>query len=401
MASIAIAKEQGARSPVLLASLSLAKLYQSTGRPADAHAVLAPALEGFSPTPEMPEIAEAQALLAAMAEMEEVRSAEAHRQRRLHLHTAYGQAMMWSKGFGAEETQAAFARAAELAAKSDDFSERFAAAHGQWTSGAHPWRTAAGARAGFNVPEGSGGRWARCGSRRRPPRPCIISYNLGEFAEARIHCERALASMQPPTRAGGARTLRRGHRHVAMSCLAMTVWQLGEIEHARELIDAANRRAIEVGHIPSMSNPIILKSYLEILRGDAAAALSAAEALAALGREHGMAHLRILGDLFSGWARGRLHDPAVGAVEVRQALAAYTDFGARIHKGFYVGLLAELEVATLGAASALARIDDALALAEQVDYRCDLAFLHRIRGEVLLKRDPAIRAMAEKPSRPP
>ena len=64
--SIAVAKEQGARSFELLAALSLAKLYQSTGRLADAHAVLAPALEGFSPTPEMPEIAEAQALLVAI-----------------------------------------------------------------------------------------------------------------------------------------------------------------------------------------------------------------------------------------------------------------------------------------------------------------------------------------------
>ena len=64
--AIAIAKQQGARSFELRASLSLAKLYQSTGRPADAHAVLAPALEGFAPTPEMPEIAEAQALLAAI-----------------------------------------------------------------------------------------------------------------------------------------------------------------------------------------------------------------------------------------------------------------------------------------------------------------------------------------------
>ena len=35
-------------------------------RPAEAHAVLAPALEGFSPTPEMPEIAEAQTLLVAI-----------------------------------------------------------------------------------------------------------------------------------------------------------------------------------------------------------------------------------------------------------------------------------------------------------------------------------------------
>ena len=65
--AIAIAKQQGARSYDLLASLSLAKLYQSTGRPAEGHAVLFPALEGFSPTPEMPEIAEAQALLERLA----------------------------------------------------------------------------------------------------------------------------------------------------------------------------------------------------------------------------------------------------------------------------------------------------------------------------------------------
>ena len=72
--AIAIAKEQGARSGGLRAALSLAKLYLSTGRPVEAHAVLGPALEGFAPTPEMPEIAEAQALLAALAEMQEVRA---------------------------------------------------------------------------------------------------------------------------------------------------------------------------------------------------------------------------------------------------------------------------------------------------------------------------------------
>ena len=66
LTAIAVAKQQGARSFELRAALSLAKLYQSTARPADAHAVLAPALEGFSPTPEMPEIAEAQALLMAI-----------------------------------------------------------------------------------------------------------------------------------------------------------------------------------------------------------------------------------------------------------------------------------------------------------------------------------------------
>ena len=65
--AIAIAKQQSARSFELRAALSLAKLYRSTGRPVEAHAVLAPALEGFSPTPEMLEIADAQALLATNA----------------------------------------------------------------------------------------------------------------------------------------------------------------------------------------------------------------------------------------------------------------------------------------------------------------------------------------------
>ena len=62
--ALAIARQQGARTWGLRAALALAELYRQTGRPADALAVLAPALEGFSPTSKMPEIAEAQALLA-------------------------------------------------------------------------------------------------------------------------------------------------------------------------------------------------------------------------------------------------------------------------------------------------------------------------------------------------
>jgi hypothetical protein len=66
-AAIAIAQAQKARSFELQAALSLAKLYQSTARLAEAHAVLTPALQGFSPTPEMPEIAEAQTLLGQLS----------------------------------------------------------------------------------------------------------------------------------------------------------------------------------------------------------------------------------------------------------------------------------------------------------------------------------------------
>ncbi len=66
LTAIAVAKLQATRSFELRAALSLAKLYRATGRPADAHAVLAPALEGFSPTSEMSEIEAALELIAAI-----------------------------------------------------------------------------------------------------------------------------------------------------------------------------------------------------------------------------------------------------------------------------------------------------------------------------------------------
>jgi adenylate cyclase len=66
-AAIAIAQSQKARSFELRAALSLAKLYRAPNRDADAHAVLAPAVEGFPPTRQFAELTEAQALLAALS----------------------------------------------------------------------------------------------------------------------------------------------------------------------------------------------------------------------------------------------------------------------------------------------------------------------------------------------
>ena len=61
-----IATRQGALSYRLLAALSLAKLYQATGRIDEADAVLRPALGGLSPTAEMSEITDAQSFMATL-----------------------------------------------------------------------------------------------------------------------------------------------------------------------------------------------------------------------------------------------------------------------------------------------------------------------------------------------
>ncbi len=61
--ALRLASEQGSSVLALLAALSLAKFLSTRGRLGDAYAILAPALEGFAPTPHLPAIAEAQALI--------------------------------------------------------------------------------------------------------------------------------------------------------------------------------------------------------------------------------------------------------------------------------------------------------------------------------------------------
>jgi class 3 adenylate cyclase/tetratricopeptide (TPR) repeat protein len=395
LTAITIAKQQTTRSFGLRAALALAKLHRSTDRSVEAHDILAPALEGFSPTPEMPEIAEAQALLAALTETDEVKAAIAQRERRVHLQTSYSQAMMFSKGYDAKETKVAFARAAELATRSSDFSERFGVANGQWTTAFMrcEFRTAGELASAFLREAEDLGRLVEVGVARRSL--ALISYFVGNFLEARTHCEKALDACNPERDREARERFTDDTGTQALSCLGATSWQLGEVQHARELIDAATRRVTEPGHFPSMALSLSWRWFIENKRGDAAAALNAAEALAVLGREHGLSYWRALGEVQAAWARGRLIDPTARVAEFRRALGAFADQGTRVGVPFYDALLAQLEVETLGPAVALERIENALALADRVEFRCELSFMHRIRGDILCKFDPADPASQE------
>jgi predicted ATPase len=123
--------------------------------------------------------------------------------------------------------------------------------------------------------------------------------------------------------------------------------------------------------------------------------LIAAEALEGLGQEHGLPFWRTWAELSVKWARGRLHDAETGAEDLRRALADRIEQGALNDAWFYKVLLAELEADRLGAESALARIDEAMALARQVETRCNLPFLHLLSGKMLLERDLSNPAPAE------
>jgi predicted ATPase len=395
LAAIAIAREQGARGFGLLAALSLAKLYQSTGRPVEAHDVLAPALEGFSPTPEMFEIGEAKALLAGLAETDEMKAAATSRQRRLQLQTSYSRALMWSRGFASEEAKAAFAKAQELAKGVDNTAERFDAYYGLFVGNVlrGELRSARETAETFRREAEKEERMTEAAAARR----CLGLACLyqGDLAVARAHFEQALRIFDPERDREAKFRFSMDIGAAATGYLALTNWLLGEAGWAQKLIEEAIARAVESAHAPTLAIAYWLKAMFDAFRDDAEAARRAAESLLEVSRGHGLGLYLAFGALFSAWARARLGDPATGVTERRQALAAYTGQGNKLFAPLFQGRLAEFEAEGQDAEGALTRIDEALALAQQTGEHWTDAFLHRVRGDILFKADPDIPARAE------
>ena len=180
----------------------------------------------------------------------------------------------------------------------------------------------------------------------------------------------------------------------ASAFLALTEWHLGEVDRARQLIDRATRRANEKAHILTVANALVFETILESRRNDVAATLNAAEALLALTEERGIRTFLDMGQVYVDWARGRLLDPKSGAIGLRRALAKLNAEGHKLGMPSFHGLLAELEV-TQGPDSALTLIDEGLQIAEETGEHIADPYLYRLRGDILLKRDPANPAPAE------
>jgi adenylate cyclase len=150
-----------------------------------------------------------------------------------------------------------------------------------------------------------------------------------------------------------------------------------------------------MGHAATLVLVLLWNAVLEIRRGDAAAARLAADAMIKLAKEHGMNLYAVMGQMCAHWASGRLIDPDAGASGLRQALQTYTVQGNKAEAPFFHGMLAELEAATRGPDSALTLIDQGLTIAEETGGRSMESYLHRLRGDVLLRRAPADSASAK------
>ena len=389
LTAIAVTKQQGTRSFGLRAALALAKLYQSTGRPVEAHTVLAPALEGFSPTPGLPEIAEAEALLMALKETEEVKAAAARRQRRQRLQVTYGNALIAARGFGAPETTKAFAIARELAHGDNAAPERLAADYGLWASSyvrgelASMRTHAAAFLAGVSARPNS----AEAGVAHRVQG--ITHYFAGEYVEALRELEQALALFQPGRDDDLAFRFSPDSGVAAMIYLALVSWPLGEVGRAVSLVDRMKTRIAGLSHATTLAHGALLAAFFALMRGDRPGARTSAHELARVVREHDLALFRAGGEFLIGWATADGGAPGEGLAAMRRGAESLSQQNALVFDGIIKIALAEAEAGAGDPDRAIAILDEALATVDRIGYRAFKAELSRTRGETFLKRDAA------------
>jgi class 3 adenylate cyclase/tetratricopeptide (TPR) repeat protein len=303
------------------------------------------------------------------------------------LQVAYGNALLQARGMGAPETTEAFAKARKPSDVEKDAPERLAVDYGLWVGSIVRGELAA-ARAYAEA-------FLRDVEAKRDSPEAGVAHRTagithwfaGEYHEAQDHLERALALFQPGR--DDDLTFRFGHDAgvTAMVFLAIVLWPLGDVERARSLIESAQNRSTTVTHVGTHAYEKWLAATFELMRGDVTrAALSAAE-LARLTREHDLPMWRAYGVFLEGFAGANSGPPSDGLAAMRRGAELLHEQNVPPLDGLLKVALAEAEARAGDIDRALAILDEALETSERLGHRTFEAELHRVRGEMLLKRD--------------
>jgi class 3 adenylate cyclase/predicted ATPase len=315
---------------------------------------------------------------------------------RLRLQTSLGNALLSAKGYAAPETNAAFVRARELADRVEDPSERFSAYFGLWAGHLTrcepaPMREMADrflreATAQLECPEATV-------AHRVAGFTCFY---FGDFARAHEHFEKALELCAQTRHADLAKRFGWDPRAGAEIGGALALWVLGRIDEALRLADRALADAESAGHAPTMGYVLTYAALLGLFRCNPEAVATYSRAFADIVSRYDLPSLWAgMSVFFQGWAKWSDGAQASSLAEMLRGIEAAREQGHILLLPSFEAALAEADASVGEIDAGLRRLNDARAEWERTEPRWYEAELHRIRGEVLLKRDLADTAVAE------
>jgi tetratricopeptide (TPR) repeat protein len=214
---------------------------------------------------------------------------KAEASQRVKLQTDYAQAVLWSKGYAADETKAAFERTSALAARAELPAERFSALYGRYL-----WSWFRGK---FGAARDIAERFLREAEAEGRIAEASVAHitlgldcmQLGDLRESRTQLELGLSHFEESDS-----ELREKFgldlRASARAFLALTLWLSGDLPRGRELIEEATRLAGELGHPPTTATVLIYKIAIEIAQNDFESVAVDAENFLNISQQHSMGY---------------------------------------------------------------------------------------------------------------
>ncbi len=315
---------------------------------------------------------------------------------RLHLQTSLGNALIWAKGYQAPETSAAFARARELASREEDASERFSAYYGLWAGHLNRSEPAL-LREMADLFLGEATARPDCLEALVGHRTSgFTCFYFGDFAGAHDHFQKTIELYDQARHGDFANRFGQDPRAAAEIADALTLWVLGSVGEALPLAHRALAEAESATHAPTMAYVVQWRALLGLLRRDLEAVAADGRTLADIVSRYDLPAIWVGWATFlQGWGEWSDGAEASRLAGMRRGLAIRRQQGNVFLLPTLEAALAEAEASAGETDAGLRRLDLALAELERTEERWYEAEMHRIRGEILLKRDPADTAAAE------
>jgi predicted ATPase len=341
---------------------------------------------------------EAVAYLSRALELLETLPETPERARReLDLQITLGVPLVHTRGHAAAEVEVAYARAQELCVRVGDTSQHF-----QVLLGLRRYHFIRGELQMASV---LGEQLLAVAQRLRDPvyvsRAHMmhgeILYWLGEFAQAREHCEAGIALYDPQQRRSHLFLYGNDPGVVCRLMGALALWHLGYPDQALAMSQEALDQALALSYPYTLAFAHYFHAVLHQLGREVRAVQERVQEVLRVSEERGFALFLACGTILRGWAlvQGRLEplegQSVSGQVQVEEGIgqicegiAALRAIGAAVTLPSSLASLANAYVQVGKIEKALDLMDEALGLVDENGERCWEAELHRLKGELLL-----------------
>jgi serine/threonine protein kinase/predicted ATPase len=208
---------------------------------------------------------------------------------------------------------------------------------------------------------------------------------LGEFAASLEYAERGI---DIDGRTDQNTAYDRGATIGCLTVAGLALWALGFPDQAlgrsRQGVALARRLAQPF----YLARSLAYEALLLLLRRDWSGSARSAQEAISLSRQYGFSFWLAMGTIYHGYALFNQGQKEEGIRILREGLAAETASGAEVGRPFFLTLLAEALAAVGRIDEGIAMINSSLALMDNTSERFAHSDICRVKGELLLRRQP-------------